>query len=218
MRLIRETSTFLTYPSCKMNHIRYRYILILAALLMVVTRGSGQTALPDELTRNSIKEQINYLEEHTRIYENYRAVREDMFQKINRNFIDSLSSGKNRIAELDNLTSDLRVTNDSLYIILETTRNNLNEITATKNSIRVLGMEINKVSYNTIMWTIILVLITVLAIGFLVFKRNLFLTIRTAKELKELKEEFEAYRQSSRIAREKLEMAHFNEIKRLKAK
>jgi hypothetical protein len=48
------------------------------------------------------------------------------------------------------------------------------------------------------------------------FKRNLFTNISTRKELKELHNEFEAYRQSTRIAREKMAMEHFNEIKKLK--
>jgi hypothetical protein len=91
-------------------------------------------------------------------------------------------------------------------------------MTATKNSIRLMGMEINKTGYNTIMWSIILVLGALLAIGFLVFKRNLYVMIGTGKELKQLREEFESYRQSTRIAREKMEMTHFNEIKKLKAK
>jgi hypothetical protein len=38
------------------------------------------------------------------------------------------------------------------------------------------------------------------------------------KELKELKAEFEEYRQKSRIEREKVSMDHFNEIRKLKGK
>lgn len=199
-----------------MNQSRFKCILIYAAMITVVIKVNGQTTLPDELTRNTIKEQVSYIEEHTRIYENYRAIREDMFQKINRNFLDTLSAGKNRIAGLDNLTSALKHTNDSLNTLLETTRISLGEITTTKNNIRVLGMEINKVAYNTVMWIIVAGLLVILAIGFLVFKRNLIVNIRTGKELKELKDEFEAYRQSSRIAREKMAMDHFNEMKKLR--
>jgi uncharacterized membrane protein (DUF106 family) len=79
-------------------------------------------------------------------------------------------------------------------------------------------MELDKVTYNSIMWIVVAVLVFVLVVGFLAFKRNLFVTIRTGKELKELKDEFQAYRQSSRIAREKLEMDHFNEMKKLKGR
>ncbi|MCU0462015.1 MAG: hypothetical protein MUF36_08390, partial [Bacteroidales bacterium] len=57
-----------------------------------------------------------------------------------------------------------------------------------------------------------------LATGFLAFKRNLAVTRNTKKELDELKTEFEAYRQKTRLEREKMSMDHFNELKRLKGK
>ena len=199
-----------------MNQLRHKYVLIFAAMIMVGIKITGQTIVPDELSKNTIKEQISFIEERTRIYENYRAIREDMFQKINRNFIDTLSLARDRISGLNILASDLNRTNDSLNTLLDTTRRSLEEITATKNSIRLLGMEINKVTYNTVMWIIVAGLVVILAIGFLAFKRNLIVTIKTGKELKELKDEFEAYRQSSRIAREKMSMDHFNELKKLK--
>ena len=201
-----------------MNKIPDKYILIFATLVMVAIKGNGQTTLPEELTKNTIKEQIKYIEERTRIYENYRAIRQDMFQKIITNFVDTLSAGKSKIAILNNLTEALNHTTDSLNVLLETTRTSLKEITTTKNNIRVLGMELDKVTYNSIMWIVVAVLVFVLVVGFLAFKRNLFVTIRTGKELKELKDEFQAYRQSSRIAREKLEMDHFNEMKKLKGR
>jgi len=201
-----------------MNQFRFKYLLTFAMILMAVFNATSQTAMPEELNSSSIDGQIKYLEEKTRIYENYRAIREDMFLKINRNIRDTLNAGRNRINELNNLTSALKATYDSLNLILENTTSNLNEMTATKNSISVLGMEINKAAYNTIMWTIICVLLAVLAIGFMVFKRNLFTTIRTGKELKDLREEFETYRQTTRVSREKMQMDHFNEIKRLKGK
>ncbi|HBH85443.1 MAG: hypothetical protein A2X05_12220 [Bacteroidetes bacterium GWE2_41_25] len=201
-----------------MNESPLKNLMIFAAILFAAVKANGQATMPDELTRGTIKEQINYLQDKTRIYENYRAVREDMFQKINRNILDTLSSDRKSINELRILTSNLRSTNDSVNIILETTRQSLAETTATKNSITVLGMEVNKTAYNSIMWTIIAVISIVLVFGFLVFKRNLMVTIRTGKELKELSDEFETYRQSTRIAREKMTMDHFNEMQRLKGK
>ena len=200
-----------------MNQFRYRLIII-TAIIMVAIKGYSQTELPEELTNNKIDEQLKYLEDRTRIYENYRAIREDMFQRVNRNIRDTIAGNKSKINELINLSQTLRNSYDSLYIILETTTSNLKEITATKNSIRVLGMEVNKVAYNTIMWSIILILVSIFAVGFIIFKRNIFTTMRTGKELKELKEEFEAYRQSTRIAREKAQLDHFNEIKKLKGR
>ena len=88
-------------------------------------------------------------------------------------------------------------------------------MTRTKNSIQVAGIEVNKPTYNKIMWTILAALVAALLIGFLAFKRNLSVMSTTKKEFQELKTEFEAYRKTSREAREKLTMDHFNELKKL---
>jgi hypothetical protein len=175
----------------------------------------GQT-MPTELTSSPIQEQIKYLEDHTRIYENFRAIREDMFQKINRNFMDTLSLERNRIIGLKKLTADLNSKTDSLNTLLNTTRVDLEEATASKSKISVLGMNLNKSVYNSIMWTIIAGLVVLLVLGFLVFKRNLNLLVRTGKDLQELKDEFEEYRQTSRLAREKVEMENYRMLQKLK--
>jgi len=190
--------------------------MILAVMVISVIKVTGQVTMPDVLLKSSLKDQYNYIEEHTRIYEDYRAIREDMFQKLKRNVSDTLSSINIKIAGLNKTVSVLNRTIDTLRTNLASTRTKLEEITNTKNSIKVIGLEINKLTYNRIMWTILLALIAVLLLGFLVFKRNLSAIFNTKKEFQELKIEFETYRKTSREAREKLTMDHFNEIKRLK--
>lgn len=202
----------------EMNQLQYKSVWIFAFMLMFVHNGNSQTTMPAELTKNTLQEQLDFIEQHTRIYENFRAIREDMFQKIKSNFIDSLSASKSKITGLKNIASGLNRTNDSLNNSLETTKISMAEITRTKNSIKVLGLTIDKVTYNRIMWSIVAGLVAILAIGFVIFKRNRFVTIRTKKDLEELKVEFAAYRQSSRIAREKMSMDHFNELKKLKGR
>jgi preprotein translocase subunit SecF len=190
--------------------------MILAVMVISVIKVTGQVTMPDVLLKSSLKDQYNYIEEHTRIYEDYRAIREDMFQKLKRNVSDTLSSINIKIAGLNKTVSVLNRTIDTLRTNLASTRTKLEEITNTKNSIKVIGLEINKLTYNRIMWTILLALIAVLLLGFLVFKRNLSAVFNSKKEFQDLKLEFETYRKTSREAREKLTMDHFNEIKRLK--
>jgi len=199
-----------------MNKISVKQMLLITVFSIAVINAAGQTTMPNELSTGIVEEQIKYLESKTRIYENYRAIREDMYQKLNRNIIDSILAEKNRIAGFQNLTADLNSKTDSLKALLNETRVNLEEATTTKNSISVLGIELNKNVYNTFMWTVIGILAILLALGFLVFKRNLVVLRRTEKDLKELKDEFVAYRQTTRLAREKAEMDHFNAIKKLK--
>ena len=68
------------------------------------------------------------------------------------------------------------------------------------------------------MWTLLGGLVFLLVLGFLIFKRNVVVLIRTEKDLAELKEEFNAYRQSSRLAREKVEMDLFRANQKLKGR
>jgi len=199
-----------------MSKPQFRYLLIISMLFLVIMNVKGQTTMPEVLYKNSLKDQLNYIEEKTRIYENYRAIREDMFQKLKGNISDTLFSATNRIAALKNTTSGLNSKIDSLKTLYSTTNTELENVTRSKNSIKVIGIEVNKQSYNTFMWTIVAGLIAVLALGFLVFKRNMAITHNTKKELLDLKNEFEAYRKTTREAREKMSMAHFLELQKLK--
>jgi hypothetical protein len=199
-----------------MYNPKSRFVLILAILVLLATRVNCQTTIPDILIKNSLKEQLNYIEERTKIYENYRAIREDMFQKLTENITDTLSEARNNIAALYNETATLKHSIDSLNAYLVTVQTSLENITRTKNSIRFLGVEVNKTIYNLIMWTILTALAVGLVTGFLLFKRNLLVTNNTKREYRELKDEFEAYRKTAREAREKMSMDHFKEIKKLK--
>lgn len=191
-------------------------LLLISLFALSVAVAYGQNRMPDELTIGTIKEQINYIENKTRIYDDFRAIREDMFRKVNANILDTLAAGRSRIAELKNQTSVLNNKADSLNALLGSTRSSLSDVTATKNQISVFGLGINKTTYNAIMWTLIGLLLFLMIIGFLIFKRNLVVLLRTEKDLKELKDEFAAYRQSSRIAREKVEMDLFRANQKLK--
>lgn len=185
-------------------------------LFFIVSKISAQTGLPDVFLNNSLREQIKYLDDHTLIYQNFRAIREDMYQKLNKNISDTLSKIGSKIDGLNKTKVSLNHSIDSLRSDLQATKVNLEEMTKTKNSIKFIGIEINKLTYNKIMWMIVLILVITLLIGFLIFKRNLTSIFNTKKEYDDLKKEFDTYRKTSREAREKMTMDHFNEIKRLK--
>ena len=200
----------------KSEYTGIRLVLLFALITIFPLIAESQTTMPETLQNGSLKEQLDYIQDKTRIYEEYRAVREDMFQKIKTNSIDSLNKAKAEISSLK-LTARVRNTTiDSLNTSIETVKTDLESMAKTKNSINLLGIEINKTAYNAFMWTLIAVLAGLLAVGFLAYKRNHTVTAQTKKEIEEIKKEFEAYRKASREAREKMSMAHFNEIKKLR--
>jgi hypothetical protein len=194
-----------------------RFICVIAIIIPVTFRSNGQTsAMQEVLEKETLQEQLKFIESKTRIYESFRAIHEDIFQKIKKNAVDSLAKAKGRITELSGLNRTLENRIDSLNKSLSSTREDLDEVTRTKNSISVLGLSLNKITYNSIMWLIVAGLAFVLGIGYITFKRGLKITNSTKKELSDLKAEYEDYRQKSREAREKMSMDHFKEIQRLK--
>ena len=199
-----------------MTKLFLRFTVTIIIILTGTIKSIGQSPMPEILEQGTIREQMNYLEERTRIYENYRAIREDMFQMIKRNAVDSLLKVQGQVTILAGMNKNLLARIDSLTISLTDTKSLLAEAVSTKENIGVLGMNLNKTAYNSIMWVIVGILLSLLALGFLVFKRNLTVMLRTKKDHDELKIEFEAYRQKKRIEIEKMGMDHFNEIRKLK--
>jgi F0F1-type ATP synthase membrane subunit b/b' len=203
-------------------HLKISAMLLIAILSVIEVNVSAQTttapqpATQEDINRLPILNQFNYIQEHTKIYENFRAIREDVFQKLKKNVSDTITSLHKKMNIVNSSTSRLNNRIDSLNTSLSTTRTNLEDMTRTKESMKLLGMEIEKGTYTTIMMSIIVVLILILLVGFLVFKRNLNIVNGRNKDLSDLRAEFEAYRKTSREAREKMALQHFNELKKLR--
>lgn len=190
----------------------------LLAILIITGNGytKGQSVKPQVLTEGTLKEQMDYILEKTKIYDGYRAISEDLFQKMIGNFSDTLKKSRSEIANLQNGASTSNRYIDSLNMSLEKTGTRLNQVTESKDSITFLGLELSKAIYNTVVWILIAFLGGLAIFCFLAFKRNISITRDAKNDLEDLKKEFEAYRKASREAREKMSMAHFNEIKKLR--
>jgi hypothetical protein len=201
-----------------MNKIILRFVLIGAVTLILTGKGISQTAIPEILYKGTLSDQLLFIENRTTIYQDYRAIREDMFQLIRKNAVDSLLKAKSMILESARNHGNLVEEIDSLENVLNLTKEDLSNMTSTKNAISILGISINKTVYNSIMLIIVASLAFLLTIGYLAFKRSYSVTRNTKAELSDLKKEFDDYRNKSRLDREKMSMDHFKEIQKLKGK
>ena len=205
------------------------YIFLMIVYLSFTTEVKGQenTVGATEVTQKTVLEtlqtdplatQVEVLTRRTRIYENVRGVREDYFQLITANSVDSLNAEKEKNRILGSNVTRLKTTVDSLSNVLTTTYEELASLNKTKDSMYFLGKEVNKKAYNSIMWTVIFILLALLVFGAIAFKRNLVNTKNTKNEFEALQAEYEDYKQKTRIEKEKINVEHFREIQRLKGK
>ncbi len=200
---------------------KFTFLFTIISILIFLFSGNtftarAQTKMSRVMDTASLKNQLDYVQKRTKIYDNFRAIREDYFQKIKRNALDSLNRAKETITGLNKKIGDLEQQIRALQSDLDKTKQNLEEVTRTKNSLSLFGIRMNKAAYNVLLWGIIAGLAALLVILFLMYKRSHVVTVHTKKELEELKEEFENYRKSTRERIEKMTISHHKEIQKLK--
>jgi len=191
--------------------------LLLTAVFMSNTQSlHGQSGATEVLDSASIGDQMEYIYEKTRIYNDYRAIREDIFQKLKGNVADTLNAIKLEVARLNSALKEENIQIETLNTELTETKDERDDAIRNKDSFALLGIQMHKTLYSTIMWLIILGLALFAGIMVIMFRRSHVVTSHTKHELLSVQEEFDQYRKTSREKYEKLVVSHHSEIMKLK--
>ncbi len=192
-------------------------LMLLSLLISVTPYLSAQSpSILAVLDSASLEDQLDYVNQKTRVYDGFRAIREDVFQKMQKNALDSLNKEKLEVARFNSELRERDFQIETLNKNLSRNQSERDQAIRTKDSFIFLGMEVQKGVYNTIMWIIVVGLLVGSVFLFLLFKRSFVVTNQTKSELDSIQEEFEEYRRSSREKYEKLVISHHNDIMKLK--
>ena len=183
------------------------------SMMQVVDAQSGASAVLDSAL---LEAQLDYIQENTRIYNDFRAIREDIFLKLTRNVKDTLNATKLEVEELNSRLTEKKFLNESLNTDLTRTKNEKDEAIRNRDRLSFIGIQMNKTLYSSVMWFIILGLTVLAILMVMLFRRSNLITRKVKKELQVSQEDFELYRKSSREKYEKLVVSHHSEIMRLK--
>ena len=189
---------------------------LLALFILLSINTTNSQTLPEVLNEASLEEQYRYLNDQTRIYNNFRAIREDMFQKIRRNSVDSLNRAYQEIAAEIQLKEQALAEKNSALLAMEEMQAERDQAIQERDSLFLLGLPVSKTFYNLLLWSVIGILAVLAFTAFVLFLRSNRITRQTNKDLKELQGEYDEYRKTSRERFEQQSIDHFNELKRLK--
>jgi hypothetical protein len=178
--------------------------------------ASAQSRAIAVLDSALLEAQLEYVHENTRVYNNFRAIREDIFLKLKGNVMDTLVEQKLLVEQLNSQLIERDFQIETLNTDLSRTKNERDEAIKNKNSLTLLGMNLNKALYNSIMWFIILGLSALAAIMLVLFRRAHAVTSQVKTDLEATQEEFDQYRKNAREKYEKLVVSHHHEIMKLK--
>ncbi len=180
---------------------------------MLIAQSSKNSAVLDTGT---VEAQLEFVIDDANVYNEYKVIKIPYIQKLKKNLRDSLHAIHRQNAENKASVAEKNKTIDTLQMQLQKTKSELTEAIRTKNSLTVLGLQLDKTYYNSLMWIIILALGILLGFGMVLYKRNNAITVKTKNELNELKSAHDEYRNKTRIDKEHMVVRHHDEVKKLK--
>ncbi len=197
--------------------LNYTAALLLSGIFITCFQNmEAQTSASVVLDSASLEGQLNYVHEKTRVYNDFRAIRDDIFLQLKGNVMDTLNAIKLEVAQLNSRLTERAFQIETLNTDLVRTKQEKDEAIRNKDSFSFFGIQMNKALYNSVMWFIILGLATLAVIMVVMFRRSHLVTKEVKNELQATQDEFEQYRKSSREKYEKLVVSHHSEIMRLK--
>ena len=170
------------------------YTIVLFAILGLVPAAIAQ----DVPTDNSLQEQFRSLKESSNNYQEYKVVRERLLDQFYSNVKDSINIAKQRILEAQNTISAQQQEIASLKDEVEERQELIEQSEYEIAHTQLLGIDIEKETYNYIVWGIILILLIILAVAFLKYKSSNKVAVKKRNEYEALNEEFNDYKARSR--------------------
>ncbi|MCT4602079.1 MAG: hypothetical protein N4A59_04110 [Marinifilum sp.] len=167
------------------------------------TQPVQQEAKPS-LDNGTINSQFKYLTKKSSNWQGHEVIKVETLNKYQSNVKDSLDQLKTKLKNSENKLGNQNDEISNLKTDMEKLQNQLDETIRMKDSIKFLGMELSKSSYNTLMWILILGSLAVAGICFMMFKRSNVVTVETKQTLEEVREEFDTHRKNALVREQKL--------------
>jgi hypothetical protein len=182
-----------------------------------VNAQETETKAPEgSLNSGTIESQFEYINSTSNNFQEYKVVRRTHLDKIKANVLDSLKVFKDQVGIVNKQLTEQKASIDELNTQLTTSQAELQEALDMKESFTFLGMYIQKSTYNTMMWGIVILLGVSLLIFVYRFKRNYSVTAEVKQNLAEIREEFELHRRNTLERERKLNRKLVDEMNKKK--
>ncbi|MEP2935593.1 MAG: tRNA (guanine-N1)-methyltransferase [Gilvibacter sp.] len=156
--------------------------------LMAITPMFGQN------TPTTLEDQFVDVIDKSNRYQDYKVVKRYKLDKLKKSVNDTIGSLKSTISGLEGTVSSLQNELSDSQSNLAKTNDNLSASKTAENNMSLFGMQTTKGSYNTIMWSVIGILLAFLLFFIYRFKNSNSITKEANTKLAEVEEEFESHR------------------------
>lgn len=199
--------------------MKIKLITIFSILLSFVSFAQEETK--EEIKKeiqdsNSVENQFDKIYRISTTYQTYKVIDKDKFIQLKKNILDSLKVAKNLIIEKERLLKIERDNIKKTKDLLAKTQLDLETANKKENSISLLGTQLEKKTYNILLWSIIV--LSLLALFYFIYKfsKSNVLTREAQNNLLEIEQEFEQHRKKSIEREQKLRRQLQDEINKLR--
>ena len=188
-------------------------VLLLLLLIHTANIASAQE-FREEI--NSIDNQFDKIYKKATNYKNYIVILKEQYLNLKSNVLDSLKDSKRLILEIENRlhtkNSTLKKTKEQLV----SAEFNLKEVIQKANSMTFMGVQLNKTSYNLLLWLLIIFLISTSVYFIFKFKKSMVITKEARRILLENEKALEIHKKKSLVREQKLRRQLQDEINKQK--
>lgn len=187
----------------KLLKVLISFLPLLFISITVLAQDDENQEPKASLNGGTIESQFEFLYKKSGRYQDYRVIKINQLLKFRNNVYDTLKLDRKKYLDSQNIISKQKTEIDSLNSKLIAINDNLSTVTKEKDSIKLLGMQLSKVGYNSLLWTIIAALTALLAFFISKFKRSNAITIEANKNKAEIEKEYDEHKQRT-LEREQL--------------
>ena len=179
---------------------------------------SQESSEKPSLDRSDVENQFNYVLRNASDYEDSKVVKSWWLWRLKSHVLDTITSLKDSINEAYTVIDIKNIKIDSLNTDLMAVNKKLKTAIGERDSLKFLGINMSKIAYNTILWSIISILVALVLIFVFLFKRSNSVTTTTKTSLEELKEEFDVFRKRALEREQQIARELYDEIIKYKKK
>ncbi len=150
-----------------------------------------------ELDSGTIEQQFDYIITKSSKFKEFQLIRKTSILKVKAHALDSIKTARKELNAINKSTTQFQTTINKLETDVQTLKNEIETISEEIDSISFFGKLLNKATYNTIMWTTIVVLLLCLIFFIARFKKNNLVTNQAKNNLDKVEDEFESFRKKS---------------------
>ena len=188
-------------------------VLLLLLLIHTANIASAQE-FREEI--NSIDNQFDKIYKKATNYNNYKVILKEQYLNLKLNVLDSIKDSKRLIFEIENRlhtkNSTLKKTKEQLV----SAEFNLKEVIQKANSMTFMGVQLNKTSYNLLLWLLIIFLTSTSVYFIFKFKKSMTITKEAQRVLLENEKALEIHQKKSLVREQKLRRQLQDEINKQK--